>query len=337
MKVSFLNKIIVIIIHVHHCFSTFALKLLQMKVLSSALRVARHHISRDWELVDSKLISSVRPHGIGLCPILTTMHSPSKRRRALSVHAEYSVPKDCPLAVIPFGCAIGAHSWLDTDRTYLLPSVDDLRNCLGKCGHEELVDVVGIALSLCFHLVQLQPSLRCTWFAAMLQSISTVNAVLQDDNEILSATIREIHTVLATSMIVPHIDAFEVSVKYSLGSLVELESPKDAATSDESNDEPAVCFAVVPVLDAVVNKYSVPANVALHKLSRDSIRALRRDGFPLIGCGQSLISADAKTDYLVLVSLDDIRGGEELSLNQSFPVGRPDLWSSLERLRLGVS
>jgi hypothetical protein len=310
-----------------------------MKVLSSAIRAARQYSSRDWDLVDSKLISSVRPHGIGLCPVLTTSHSTSKRRRALCVHPNYSVPKEYPLAIIPFGCAIGAHSWLDTDRTYLMPSMDDLRTCLTKCGHEELIDFVGIALHISFHQAQLQPSLRALWFANMLQVVNPTLAGPTDsrgDNELIMATIREIHSSLAASMVVPHINAFEASMLYSLGSVAELESPKDAISPDESHEE-AVCFAVVPVLDAVVNKFNVPANVALHKMSRDNVRSLRRDGFPLLGCGQALTSAEAKTEYLALVSLDDLQGGEELSLNQSFPEGSPTLWSPLERLRLGVS
>lgn len=307
----------------------------EMKVLSSsALQSARLHTCRDWDVIESKLISSVKPHGIGLCPILTTSRSPSKGRRSLSVREGYSIPKDYPLAVLPLGCAITSHSWLDRDRTYLMPSDEDLGTCLKSCGHSELSEVVGIALYLSFHLSLSTIPPTFQWFTEMMLSLESSQN--QHDKQLLDETARDIHSALAASVPVPHLDCFAATLRYAVGSAVDLESSAKGDTAEANDDAPEVRAALIPVLDAVANKYQLPANVALRQMDRDGVRSVRRDGYPLFGCGQGLNSALLKSEYLALVSIDEIQGGQELSLNQVFPDGDPSTWSPLQRLRLGV-
>lgn len=306
-----------------------------MKVLTTSQFTAHARsrvYRRDWDVIDSRLISALRPHGVGLCPILDIRPSSSKNSSALAVRDGYAIPKDYPLAVIPFGCALGSHSWLDLDRTYLVPSIDDLKGCLQRHGHEELLDVVGCALFIAFHSILEHCPLRSQWFMAMMRQANANRGVVSDDDRLLLSTICDVHRALSELMMVPRLDVFASSVQYVLGALVDLDSPDNSDTTVTVRNS-----VLVPVVDAVCNKFHLRSNVALRMMQRDDVLAIRRSGFSLFGCGQGLASAPKHSQFWAIVTTEELGGGQELSLDQSFPSGDPKLWSPLERLRLGAS
>jgi hypothetical protein len=267
---------------------------------------------------------------VGVCPILELHPSPSKGHLSLRVRSRYVIPKDSPLAVIPIDSALGSHSWLDRDRTYLFPTVEELRSCLQRCGHEELFDVVGSALLLSLHCCLESIPKRYLWSSRMQEPVSTRSS---EDEDLFHIALTEIHKSLCEVVTLPRMDIFESSAKYVLAALVDLSS---ADGSEDAVSSTIGTSVVVPLLDSVANKFNVPSNVALRRMSCADVRALRSDGFALFGCGQGLCGAPTDSQYWALVSIDEIQGGQELSLDQPFPAGDSSLWSPLERLRLGA-